>query len=191
MRPSAYIQMLESLRNDAGTGPMVTMQASQFATAYFPGSTTVTVEVNPTVGSFASIGYHIQPFPFVPPHVFSVEVFQAQARVVSGIVDETIIRDGFAGFLIITEQYPLVFRLTNRGARAQRFANTAWSIDVDSRDGLLFVESVIARGGVWSPVQEQALQILTAAIAGQSPPTLPVEQAQLTLRERLRSLRRE
>lgn len=171
MKPPSLIVYLLSLPPrppSAGGLPrkLVQMDAQQFIANYFPAATVSELTLAPPAGSYAALGYYIVPSPDVEPNVFSIEVFQFGARVVTGIIDGRIIEDGVQGYLPITATYPLRFRLTNRSALPKFWANTVWYLWVETSDDLDFIYEVCKRGVYSSEIADglAALQLTLEAM---------------------------
>lgn len=152
--------MVEYLRARRRIGnpqfPLVGQGGQQTHIPVFAASAITTIELRPPGDDYASIGYRVfADHGVVIPDVFSVDIHQWGQRVVSGVIDAAILRDGIDAFLVITDATPVVFTLTNRDTvNARIWSNSMLFLTVDSRPTLEEVYGVIQQFSSSSLVQD-------------------------------------
>jgi hypothetical protein len=146
-----------------------------FTAPYVPPGTTSQVVVSPLPGDFADIGYRLFWDPnIILPNVFQGDVFQWGERVYTGVLTAGAMAEGFDTFLVVTEQQPIRFTVTNRDpVRAHFYYHAFFFLSVRNMETLRQVYAAITRYGGLGNLQDLAVENIERVLSSQPQP-LPV-----------------
>jgi hypothetical protein len=141
----SLVEYIASLERPDG-GALALQAAQQFVVPAYPANTTAFYNIAPPSDQYAAIAYTYN-LGNMEPDVFSYNITQTGANVLTGIISLDIITRGAEFFVVVTNSNPLYVYITNRDIVPHTWEATMYYLMVATIDDLQVIRDALADYG--------------------------------------------
>jgi len=121
----------------------------------FPQGLSISYELRPWFGSYASIEFYHRFSPSMVPGAFTFDSISSGVQIISGAIGTIHTMEGNNTWVVITDNDPIITTITNISGVNQFFETGDAFLLIDSESDFDFVKQVIQNWGAFEPMQKQ------------------------------------